>query len=320
MLASEIMASIPSSYDKGLASGSLFFFPSTVEFEIRLCPALQKKPKLPTPHFGGGVVEPVLEPASKVDPFAPPYDPGLYVGDLDEDYVVLLNKYSVLPRHFLLITKEFQSQTSPLMPDDLLQAYSLLVAAKKAGRRMFAFYNCGKFSRLLLNRLLGTYLVPGTCSESLAHSVSLESPGKPFAINSLPYANHVFRFPRNLPSQSPEDREPILANAFLSLFDLVVSTIRHEPNYPAGMPSYNVILTLEHLHLIPRRTENHLLQETKENLAVNSLGYAGMLLVKSDREMEAVKKEGVGKILRSVALESVHEILVNGEMDVNPML
>jgi ATP adenylyltransferase/5',5'''-P-1,P-4-tetraphosphate phosphorylase II len=37
---------------------------------------------------------------------------------------------------------EFQSQTSPLRPSDLLQAYLLLHAARAAGKHLFAFYNC----------------------------------------------------------------------------------------------------------------------------------------------------------------------------------
>lgn len=81
------------------------------------------------------------------------------------------------------------------------------------------------------------------------------------------------------------------------------------------MPSYNVILTLEHLHLIPRRHETYTLQETGESLSVNSLGFAGMLLVKSEEELEAVKKESVGKILRGVGLQNVHELQVVGETE-----
>jgi ATP adenylyltransferase len=38
---------------------------------------------------------------------------------------------------------EFQSQSTPLLPTDLLAAYKLLKAAQSAGRPMFAFYNCG---------------------------------------------------------------------------------------------------------------------------------------------------------------------------------
>ncbi|KAJ3906816.1 ATP adenylyltransferase-domain-containing protein [Lentinula edodes] len=328
MLASEIISKIPVSYDNGLASGSLFFFPSTVnihnelgvDFEIRLCPALQKKPRLPTPHFNGGADEPVTEPLANVDPFAPPYDPGLLVGELiseeiSQQYVVLMNKYSVVPRHFLLITKEYQSQTSPLMPDDLLQAYALLVAGKKAGKKMFAFYNCGDLSGASQPHKHLQFIETedeGPPIEVLAGSISLESPGKPFSIERLPWANHVFRFPSNLPSSPVHKREPILADAFISLLDLVISTVRYDPTYPAGLPSYNVILTLEHMHLIPRRFENHTLESTGDDLSVNSMGFAGMLLVKSERELEAVKTEGLGKILRSVALQSVHDLQVAG--------
>ena len=66
------------------------------------------------------------------------------------------------------------------------------------------------------------------------------------------------------------------------------------------------------MHLIPRRQEEHVLAETGEKLSVNALAFAGMMLVKSERELEAVKIEGVGKILRGVALDSVHELQVQG--------
>lgn len=54
------------------------------------------------------------------------------------------------------------------------------------------------------------------------------------------------------------------------------------------------------------------MQETGDELSVNALGYAGMLLVKSDIELAAVRKEGVGKILRDVGLASVHDLQVKG--------
>lgn len=101
--------------------------------------------------------------------------------------------------------------------------------------------------------------------------------------------------------------------AFLSLLDLCVSTIRHDPDYPPGKPSYNVLISLEHMHLIPRRQEeSSVLSQTGETLSINALGFAGLFLVKSEEELEAVKAEGIGKILRSVGLESVHDIQVAG--------
>lgn len=134
----------------------------------------------------------------------------------------------------------------------------------------------------------------------------------PFSLTSLPYANHVIRFPTHLSSASRADLEQTLAQAFLSLLDLVISTVRHDPDYPAGPPSYNVLITLEHLHLIPRRQEKHVLRETGERISINALGFAGMLLVKNGRELDAVKTEGVGDILRGVGLRSVHDLQVAG--------
>ena len=136
--------------------------------------------------------------------------------------------------------------------------------------------------------------------------------GKPFAISSLPYANHVFRLPPLSGNLSVGELSQALFPPFLSLLDLVISTVRHDPDYPPGSPSYNVILTLEHMHLIPRRHEAYKIEETQELISVNSLGFAGMLLAKSESELEAMKKEGIGKILRGVGLESVHELQVAG--------
>jgi ATP adenylyltransferase len=110
-----------------------------------------------------------------------------------------------------------------------------------------------------------------------------------------------------------------MANAFLQLLDLAISTIRHDPDYPIGQPSYNVIITLEHIHIIPRRQESYVLAENGEKLSVNALGFAGMLLVKSDQELEIVKRESISKILRGVGLQSVHDIQVEGTAHEQPL-
>jgi sulfate adenylyltransferase (ADP) / ATP adenylyltransferase len=46
--------------------------------------------------------------------------------------------------------KEFQPQTSPLFPEDLVQTYLLLLAARQANKRLIAFYNC---ERSFLDRI-----------------------------------------------------------------------------------------------------------------------------------------------------------------------
>ena len=93
----------------------------------------------------------------------------------------------------------------------------------------------------------------------------------------------------------------------MTLLDLAIATVRHSPDHPVGQPSYNVILTRTHMYVIPRRREKHVLRETGDELSVNSLGFAGYLLVKGERELEAVQKEGVVAILNDVGVASAHE-------------
>jgi ATP adenylyltransferase len=200
--------------------------------------------------------------------------------------------------HFLLVTKAYQSQQSPLFPSDLLQAYDLLDAARRTGRPFFGFYNCGDRSGASQHHKHLQFL-PGTPPlEALARAARLEVADRPFTLPALPYANHVVRLPPALSSAGPEERAQTLAGAFLSVLDLAIATVRHAPDYPAGPPSYNVILTPEHIHVIPRQLEYATLA-SGEPLSVNSLGFAGCVLVKSEEELEAVKRE-VGAAWRGI--------------------
>ena len=88
----------------------------------------------------------------------------------------------------------------------------------------------------------------------------------------------------------------------MTLLDPVINNIRRQPEYPPGKPSFSVLLTLEHLHLIPRGQEAHMLGATREGLLDNSLGFAGMLLVKNEMELD------VGRILHAVACEEIEKI------------
>jgi len=234
-------------------------------------------------------------------------------------FAILLNKFSVIPHHFLMVTREFESQTSLLKPSELAQIYMLLNASRKAKRPFFAFYNCGDNSGASQPHKHVQFLPiegdDGPPIERLANAIHLESPGKPFSLTALPYANHVFRFTSPTlptPSMPQPDVEEMLTNVFFSLLDLAISTVRHDPDYPPGPISYNVVMTMQHMHVIPRKYETHALSQTGERLAVNALGFAGMLLVKSEKELEAVKKEGWTSILKSVGVKSVHEIQIAG--------
>jgi len=332
---SAIISAIRPVFDKGKESGDLLFFPSqihahkdlAIDFEIRLCPALLQKPDMPTVHFERDRREREKEKETRRDVFEPPYNPNLYVGELrDEEegteYVVLLNKYSVVEEHFLLVTKEFQSQTSPLHPSDLVQTYLLLRAARAAGKHLFAFYNCGDRSGASQPhkhlQFFPTQTEDGPPIERLARAARIDKDDKPFALSPLPFANHVRRLALPV-SATRAELEASLTDAFLELLELCISTVRHAVDYPAGPPSYNVVLTLGHMYVFPRLREAYVLAASREPLGVNALGFAGLLLVKSSDELEAVRAEGPGSVLRGVGCESVHEMQVSGgpELDGN---
>jgi ATP adenylyltransferase len=140
-----------------------------------------------------------------------------------------------------------------------------------------------------------------SCSRFPAYLAHLALADRPFSLKSLPYANHVSRLPQGLAYITPEERGEKLAGIFLSLYDLAIATVRHDADYPSGPPSFNVILTLEHIHVIPRKHENFVLPRSGEPFSVNSLGFAGYSLVKSEEELGAVKTE-VGQLVRSLRI------------------
>ncbi|TFL01463.1 HIT-like domain-containing protein [Pterulicium gracile] len=329
----EIITRIPTQFAKAKQDGDLFFYPSTVhshteigiDFEIRLCPALQKKPVLPTPQFE---VPPVVSSTTEekpVDPFMPPYNKGLYIGELkdeleDKEYVVLLNKFALVEGHALLISKKFESQSAPLSPGDLVMAYTLLRASRQQGRNIFAFYNCNDNSGASQpHKHLQFMPSPENDAppiERVARSIRLESPDKPFTLASLPYAHYIFRLPPYLATQplksisDLEKLETVLAGAYITLLDLVISLLRHTDHESssdaqtrgaaATRPSYNMIMTTEHIHMIPRLKESYSLSTSGPASDVNSLGFAGMLMVKSEEQLAHVKKESVARILTGV--------------------
>ena len=61
------------------------------------------------------------------DVFAPPYVPNLLVKELD-NFTVLLNKYCVLPGHFLLVTRDFVKQEKPPSPEMLSLVYNIIMS------------------------------------------------------------------------------------------------------------------------------------------------------------------------------------------------
>lgn len=74
----------------------------------------------------------------KKNPFLPPYEPDLFVGELGPRHVCLLNKFPVVEHHALVITRAYEPQTDWLTADDC----EVLLACLAEGDAL-AFYNGG---------------------------------------------------------------------------------------------------------------------------------------------------------------------------------
>ena len=92
-----------------------------------------------------------------------------------------------------------------------------------------------------------------------------------------------------------------LAPAFMKTLDLGLEAVRHGDGNKDG--GWNLIMTLDHIHLIPRSSPTFDVGAPHNPIELNSLGYAGMMLVRSDEEekllMESVKEGGLMSVLKA---------------------
>jgi ATP adenylyltransferase len=119
-----LLRKVSTQYDKALKAKSLFYYPSKVTvleqevagpseqhgparipWTIRCVPALLDKAKeKQNSSKPSDSDSPRPKMQNPDDVFAPPYHPDLLVEELGE-HTILLNKFCVVPKHFLLVTR-----------------------------------------------------------------------------------------------------------------------------------------------------------------------------------------------------------------------
>lgn len=133
---------------------------SSVPFQLRFSPALASKPK--PVKIASACTTGQSPPLPRFNPFADP-DPALLVGARlsgpAAHHTLVLNKFAVVPGHFLLITDDFRPQTHLLEAADLEAAYACVRAYrqdddagggpdgdKSSSSELFVFFNSGPHS------------------------------------------------------------------------------------------------------------------------------------------------------------------------------
>ncbi|MBE8998052.1 phosphorylase [Nostoc sp. LEGE 12447] len=220
------------------------------------------------------------------NPFLP-YEEDLFVADISDTHVCILNKYNVVDLHLLIITRAFEEQESLLTLEDFAAMWACLDDFDG-----LAFYNSGKNAgasqRHKHLQLVPLPLVPSGPQipiEPLLRAVQFQDSN---AIAKLPFVNAF------APLNPDWVRSPFTAaQATLEVYRSLLGAVGLDAKQ---LGAYNLLATREWMLIVPRS------QEHFQSISVNSLGFAGSLLVRNAGEMEIIKAQGPMTILKNVAI------------------
>lgn len=228
------------------------------------------------------------------NPFLP-YEKELFVADISPTHLALLNKFNVMERHLLIVTREFEDQENLLTPADFSALWTCMAEYDAVG-----FYNGGEAAgasqshkHLQIVPLPLAEQGPAVPIQPLVDEI--RDSGRITRLRSFGF-RHCFvqleldnsGFPRQ-----PVEQSYALYRTMLS--ELGMSVPCEEETVKQSGP-YCLVVTRQWMLLAPRS------QEFYGEVSVNSLGFAGCLLVRKPEQLEFVKKTGPLELLRSVSI------------------
>lgn len=227
------------------------------------------------------------------NPFLP-YEEDLFVADISDTHLCLLNKFNIIDYHLLIVTRAFEEQESLLTVADFEAMWISL--AEIDG---LAFYNSGKMAgasqRHKHLQLVRLPLVPDGAKIPIASAI--ESANFQDDIGKISEFKFIHGIAKLDPTwiESPTEA----AEATMALYNnllLYVGLIGNDSvNYKGESRAYNLLATREWMMIIARS------QEDFQSISVNSLGFAGAMLVRNEAQMKLLKDLGPMSILKHVA-------------------
>lgn len=237
--------------------------------------ALQRKEQGDPPHL------------FRRSPFLP-YDTALFVTDVSDTHLCLLNKYNVAADHLLIVTRTFEEQEMLLTLADFEALWRCMAEFDGLG-----FYNGGKVAgasqRHKHLQFVPLPLMPGGPPVPMAPA--LEQARFAGVIGHsplLPFAHAV----------APVDPQWLAApaegaRATLALYERLLEAVGLPPDWGSGRQPgpYNLLLTRQWLWLVPRS------QERVDGISLNALGFAGSLFVRDEQQYRLVQQLGPLEVL-----------------------
>jgi sulfate adenylyltransferase (ADP) / ATP adenylyltransferase len=225
------------------------------------------------------------------NPFLP-YDEDLFVANISDTHVCILNKFNVVDYHLLIVTRTFEEQESLLTVEDFAAMWACL--AEYDG---LVFYNGGEVAGASQrHKHLQIVPLPLTTSDvaiPIEPLLATAKLGYAYAsIPGLPFRQAFAKLDPNW-AQSPLTAAKTTLELYHTLLKAVGITAING-NIQSG--AYNLLATREWMLIVPRS------QAEFQGISVNSLGFAGALLVRNQEQMQILKQQGAMNILKNVAI------------------
>lgn len=222
------------------------------------------------------------------NPFLP-YEEALFVSDISPTHLCLLNKYNVVAHHILIVTRFFEEQETWL---NLTDFEALWLSLREIDG--LAFYNAGRDAGAS-QRHKHLQLIPLPFAEDYTpvDTVIAATDWNSFGIgrSSLyPFPHAIAKFNFSL-SSTPLEIATIILEIYHQLLEQVGLSVRGKKQTGA----YNLLATRQWMMIVPR------VQESFESISVNSLGFAGALLVPNAEQLQRLKEMSPLTILEKVS-------------------
>jgi len=227
------------------------------------------------------------------NPFLP-YESDLFVTNISDTHLCLLNKYNVVDEHLLIVTREFEEQENLLNFADFLALWAILAQGEGLG-----FYNAGKIAGASVKhkhlQLIPLELAPGVAGIPIEKIISNGGLDESIGMTkTLPFSH---AYTKLKPGDNVEESAKISLNNYQRLLNSLNLAERCRRHPLRGAP-YNLLMTREWMLVIPRS------QPCYQNIGINSLGFAGGLLVRNQDELDFVKKHQPLNILKAVGVRA----------------
>ena len=272
-----------------ISTKSTFVHDGGVDFLVRIVSSLARKSEEKKEFKRKTSVE-----KQQINPFLP-YEKNMFVTDISDTHVCLLNKFNVIDHHLLIVTRSFEDQESLLTLQDFEAIWTCMTEFDG-----LVFYNGGEIAgasqrhkHLQMIPLPMANREPKVPTETLITLARFE--GNLGVVPGLPFVHALTRLVPAL-IECPQDAAKTLLKLYRAMLYAVGLNSPSAPACSKQSGPYNLLLTREWMLLVPRS------EEFFESISVNALGFAGALLVQNELQMQLLKNTGGMIVLKRVSV------------------